>query len=230
MNTLKILLSIIFFSVFLTSYSQEYYCVNGYGKISLLNDGEFYFDYFDVGNDTGSYIIKGDTLFLTSSIQPVEFFACDNKYFTDTSSLLDIGVKVYAKNGFVLKDNKFILHHGELLKDINLKIDTSAKIFVEKMLFSEGQLISFDFFGGYRFLVPEDTVLTGYFYIDVYAEGRRVYFRNYPLLIIDDFLLPFERNANEYFRKINGFEFLPMKKGKENQKYKTYMSGFGSVY
>lgn len=228
MNRIFFLFGIILISSVYTVCSQNYYCVNGYGKIFFLKNGTFYFDYFDVGNDTGTYVIKGDTILLNSSTQPVEFFTCNIEKLQDTSYLLDVRLRKYAKKGFRLENGKFNYYDGELLKDTIVKIDSEDKIYVRNMSLFEGSLITFDLFGGYRHVILKDTLFTGYFKIDVNLR-KKVYFENYPLLIRDGYLLPFNEEANEYFKKINGFEFLPMKKGKKNQKYKTYLSGFGEI-
>lgn len=47
--------------------SQDYYGINNFGRLELLDNNKFYFDYFDVGNDTGRYTMSKDTIFLTSS-------------------------------------------------------------------------------------------------------------------------------------------------------------------
>jgi len=220
------LCGIVLFSLFATSCSLNYYSVSGYGKLTFLNTKDFYFDFFDIGNDTGTYKVVGDTVFLTSSHQPVEYYSNEIKPMLDTLILFDLEMRIYASNEFLFKDNKFIPQYGNLLKDTIVKMDTLNRIHFDEFFLNSGQLICFYFLGEYKYIVPQDTVIKGFLKLNI-DLGKRAYFKNYPLLMQDGYLLPFNEEANEFFRRINGFDFLPMKKSKKNKKYNTYLSGFG---
>jgi len=198
--------------------SQEYYSVNNFGKLTLHNDSSFCFHYWDCGVDSGFYKIKEDTFFFTSNIPAVKFMRINDYKESNYHFNFVSWVEIFDSNGCFKKK--------KLSKIDTLKNDVK----IDSIEFEKGQVLNFSIFGMSRKLLwNTDTIHSCYFEIDL-RYGRRIYFENYPLLIRDDYLLPFDEEANEYFRKINGFEFLPMKKGKKNQKYKTYMSGFGPIY
>ena len=217
MNKRKLILAVILISLIFSSCLKNYYGVNGFGKFSFVDSNRFYYDYYDLGNDTGYYQMRGDTIFLTSSIQSVEFHQCNSNNLTDTSNSLDIRLRIFEKN-------------EESFKDTILKMNQLNRIYINNQFFYSGQLLSFNFFVENRFLVRKNLVFNGYFEIDsIIGSGKCIYFQNYPLLIKDGYLLPFDKDANTYFKKINDSEFLPMKKGRKDKKYKTNYSGFGHI-
>lgn len=216
-NNVSLLL--LFYIIFcLDVYSQEYYSVNNFGKLTLNFDSSFCIHYWDCCIDSGVYKIKGDTVFLNSTI-PVSKISRINKYQE----------RIYYFN-FVSWVEIFDLN-GCLKEKLISIVDTIRKeIKINGVKFEKGQLLNFSILGMPRKMIwNTDTIHSCYIEIDQ-RIGRRIYFENYPLLMRDKYLLPFDEDANEYFRKINGFEFLPMIKGTKKQKYKTYLSGSGEIH
>ncbi len=199
--------------------SQEYYSVSNFGKLKLYSeDSLFSFHYWNCGIDSGTYSVKNDTVFLNSIIPVVTILKIneyqENNYYFDFVSWIEI----YDSGGC-------------LIRKATSKIDTiNNEVKINNIEFKKGYVLNFSIFGMPRKLIwHTDTINSCYFEMDQ-RHGRRIYFDNYPLLMQDNYLLPFDEEANEYFRTINGFEFLPMKKGNKNKKYKTYLSGFGEIH
>lgn len=201
-------------------YSQDFYGINGFGKLTLQEDYVFYFHYFDCGIDSGLYNIKGDTLFLNSFYKPVQISQI-NKF--------DEGTFYFNTNcSYAISCEE---EDGSCCDTFPVQTwNIAASVFrMDSTFFNKDDMV--DFWGLsrlYRRIIwPSDTIKSAYIQVDT-AFGRRVYFENYPLLIRDGYLLPFK--SNNYFRRINKFIFLPMKRGKKDLKYEVYLSGFGKIY
>jgi len=158
--------------------------------------------------------------------QRVRFFE-DTTKSIDDSSYINIRLRIYERDGILYNNSP---KKGELVRDTIVKMDINFRVYVENLFISYGQLLSFNFLGENRFFVKKDTLCNGYFEIDVLPIGKRACFQDYPLLMKNGYLLPFDERANTRFKKINDYEFLPMKKGTRNQKYKTHYSGVGIVH
>jgi hypothetical protein len=198
------------------SCSQSYYYgINSYGKLTLSNNNKYYLDYFDNDQDTGSYSIIGDTLFLKTNSVPVKFSKIHPDSLIQPNGF-DIPIKVYQS--------------GCLILDTVATFDTLQDCVFIDLALQEGYLLSFQFLHCIYSIVLDNDISGKYWFKLDMDFKRKLYFSNYPLLIRDRYLLPFDREANEYYKRINSFEFLPMKKGTKNTKYKTYLSGFGKIH
>lgn len=196
--------------------AQNYVGSNGFGKLSILKNKTFVFYYWDCAIDSGTYTINGDTLRLYSAVPPVRIkkvneFKPYSYYFNFVSSL-----NIYNSDC--------------LLNQFKSNIDTvSMEVSISDVHFKKGNLIEFSFLGIPRNIIWQEQELyikSCYFELDL-RHGKRVYFNDYPLLIRGATLLPFDESMNVNFKLVNGFEFLPMLKGKS---FKTRLSGYGEIH
>jgi hypothetical protein len=198
-----------------TSVAQSYYCVDGLGKLTLYENGKFYFDYFDVVGDTGTYKICGDTLFLTSSKEPIEITKINEDFKKSKGH----------KCTFWQYDWK-----NELIKKGEEIYDTIQEgIIYDKKEYMQNDLICFKTINTYCIIWPSDTINSCVLKLD-FSVLRTLYFDNYPLLMKDGYLLPIDTYSIDKFFKINRTILIPLKVGDENQEYDVYYSGFGEIH
>lgn len=194
------------------SEAQNYVGVNGYGNLRLNKNNTYIFEYWDCGQDSGNYVLNGDTLILSSNIKQLEIkernvFDENFFFFNFLSSM-----KIYSSNCITLEKNGLIDSLSQLMYVSNIDL-------------KKGDLIEFSLFGAPRkYFWQEDNIKSCLIELDLRLH-RKIYFDKYPLLMCKNYLLPFVEKDNNTFRQINDFEFLSMKKTNKKS-YKHRKSGF----
>ncbi len=196
---------------------EEYYPIDGYGKLTLFDNGRFYYDFFDANQkDTGSYIVKYDTLYLTSGY-PNNIIIIPSDKPLDTLNCM--GWKFLGKREDA--DNKF-------LEEVVFSWDTVVKAFVvNNCTFKKGDIISAGYYLINKYMWETDTIK--YCYIKdcaPFSGGGALFLNNYPLLMRNKSLKPFNSIENEKYELINRYKPVKMKKKNKLHKYKVRESGY----
>ena len=190
--------------------SDIYYGVNGFGCLILYKDNIFTYDINNCKTDTGTYIIKGDTLLLTTPYKPV--FIEDGKDSFSSSTFLFENLILYDDfGGMALKERKKVKYDTILNKFIINNCNFTFGQNIEINL--EGYIIRFKWDKKYAQNCLIDIV-------DVFKVHN--YMNEFPLLIKDGFLLPFDDSENDYYYFLNGRIFNPMLLSEQQKKYRKY--------
>jgi hypothetical protein len=194
---------------------KTYYGVDGYGKFEFYKENMFCYDFFDTGKDTGTYHILNDTIILNSKMKPLEMET--NLFENERETILILG-EIISDNG-CLKNKVFL----------NLDLLTDEVILNDIML-EKGDVLKIDFLNinQFNFFSKSDTLLNDILVKMDLTDKRKIYFNDFKLLKINNYLTPINSTRKE-FEKTNNIEFEILKKGKKNQKYKVYFSG-GFIY
>lgn len=183
-------------------------------KLSLKN-GVYKLNYFDVGEDSGTYKESNDTIYLTSANQPVTILPCESE--CDFRAGFELPLQVYNSNGC-------------LLEEMNVKLDTNTGLIpLTDIHFLPDQIIVIQVINLYRIIWPKNSIKKCYLKLDIKID-RSVYFNSFPLCKKNSFLTPCSYNKNKVFKLINGFDFTPLKKGRKGQKYYLHLSGHGTIH
>ncbi len=189
--------------------SNIYYGISGYGKLNFYNEKEFSLDYFDTGEDTGTYLIKKDTVFLSSKRQSCEI-KFNTNYNRETIPII----------GFIYSED------GCLKKEIILQVDIDTdEVILRNLELKFNEIIEFAYLDAniFRYVAKTDELINGVVNLDI-GENRKLYFNNFILIKRGKFLIPIDA-SNSLFEKINNDRVMVFEKGNKNKPYKKYYSG-----
>lgn len=219
MNKKEVICVLLLIISFLGLKAQTYYYgIDNFGKLILHSDDTFSYKYFDCCTDSGTYIMNKDTLILNSLQQAITLS----------------NINEYEDSVFYIND---YCSHITLTKMedecniINLAVKHSLKRNICDTLYNASfkrndwvQFVNF-LYPNRAILWTSDTIRSAT--LNIYPkEGRRLYFDNYPMLIRDQYLMPFDLLANRHFYLHNNINLVPLEKGDENEEFLIYISGF----
>lgn len=194
--------------------AQNYYGVDGFGKLTLTKDNKYHLHYFDTGLEEGSFRIYGDTLYLKSDYLPIQLVEMPLDSFYEPKGY-NIPFKVYNEDCLIL--------------DTIAIYDTINNMAFIDVSIEKGLVLAFEMIP-FTYKIMLDTSIKGSQWVRL-AKGlnRKIFFDNFPLLIFKDCLIPIDSSKKTVFRRINNLDISPMCKGRRNKKYKVYLSGFSSL-
>jgi len=198
---------------------QNYYGIDGYSKIILQNDS-FTLDFFEINwhGGNGTYKMDGDTIYLTSKVQPIEIINCDSCPLPK-NYIFKLPMRIYDENGMCLE------------REEEVRMDSvSGYIYLFDFQLNEGQVIEVEYFEVNSLIWPYDIDTPSNYYLRIDASyGKAAYFNKFPMLKKGNFLLPFSKYDNNNFKKINKFDILAFEKGPAKKKFKKRRGTLGIV-
>lgn len=206
------LLAVIVLTLLSSCTSKIFYGIDGYGKINFYNENNFSYDYYDTGIDTGFYHRVKDTFFLNSPVKSIKMEIDSSKN----------GRKTIPIKGIIYSENRCLKE--KILLDLDISTD---KIILNDIFLEQGDIfqIGYPDVNLFYYYAEKDTLLNDIIAtLDLFSNKRKKYFDNFKLLKTRNYLVPIS-SSRKYFEKINDVEFEMLKKGKQNKKYKIYLSG-----
>ena len=186
---------------------KNYFGINDFGKLMLCQNGTFYYKIRECTTDIGRYTINGDTIFLTTINQP--FKVISKKDSTLSKNYFLINLYVYDKYG-----------GDKLIEKRQVKYDkTENKVIINNCNFLEGQFVQLEMLNRTTYKWQNNTINNCL--IDVLSPFDNTFLNKFPLIMKDDYLLPFDNSKNIDFYRENGYVFVPMK-FYWNKKYNLY--------
>lgn len=208
--------------------AQSYYGENGLGRMDLINDSMYSVSFYAYGNivfnDTGTYHLMSDTIFLNSIIkQNFEFITESRAVYSNEiesfSEFSEYAIKIYRKKTEKENEYQFIYESLITLSDY----DSARNEIFCPVLVTNGDIIILEYFSPYkyrRFMVetPNKYELYKLRFRIIDKKIDRVYFDNFPLKIKNNKLIPLDEEKNFKCWVDNGFYFPTMKKEKTSKK------------